>query len=155
MHIPIKVDYGVRALVDLAMHAGEGTVRASEIAARTSIPEPYLAQVLHALSKSGLVRSQRGPQGGHVLAVDPAEIRMSMVMTRLGSVQNLVGCLDDASLCAHTPACAQREVWQSVADAVFDILDSTTIADLVKRTLETAKLRSKSEGTQPLEVVVA
>ena len=57
MNIPIKVDYGVRALVDLAMNGEGKPVRASEIAARTSIPEPYLAQVLHGLSKNGISRA--------------------------------------------------------------------------------------------------
>ena len=47
MHVPIKVDYGVRALVDLAMHGQNGPVRAADIARRTMIPAPFLAQVLH------------------------------------------------------------------------------------------------------------
>ena len=64
MHIPIKVDYGVRALVDLARYTGDRPVRATEIAARAAIPEPYLAQVLNTRRKKGLSRSQRGPRGG-------------------------------------------------------------------------------------------
>ncbi len=134
MHVPIKVDYGVRALVDLAINAKGGTLRASEIAARTAIPEPYLAQVLHTLSKSGLVRSHRGPQGGHALAMEPSEIRLSRVMACLGGVETPVGCLDDATMCIHVPAGAQREVWRAIAEATFKILDSTTIEDLVNRT---------------------
>ena len=133
MHIPIKVDYGVRALVDLAMHHREAPVRAREIAGRTMIPEPYLAQVLHALGKAGMIRSQRGPQGGHTLAVDPAEIKLSMVMECLGPPDNLVACLDDLMACVHVPSCAQREVWQEVELAVHQILNSRTIDDLVRR----------------------
>ena len=134
MHIPIKVDYGVRALVHLARHSEDGPVRANEIARWTAIPEPYLAQVLLTLSKRGLVRSQRGPQGGHALAQNASEIRLSIVMESLGGTENLVGCLDDISRCIHVPACAQREVWRSVEEAVYNILDSTTIDDLAKRT---------------------
>lgn len=134
MHIPIKVDYGVRALVDIAMHSDGRPVRASEIASRAMIPEPYLAQVLHALSKSGIVKSQRGPLGGHSLAKKPSEIRLSKIMATLGSSETPVACLDDINSCIHVPACAQREVWRNVAEAVFNILDSTTIEDLVKRT---------------------
>ena len=88
MHIPIKVDYGVRALVDLALHVEDQPIRASEIAGRTLIPEPYLAQVMHALGKGGMVRSQRGPLGGHALAMEPKDIRLSMVMDCLGSTEN-------------------------------------------------------------------
>ena len=133
MHIPAKVDYGVRALVDLALHTADEPIRASEIAGRTGIPEPFLAQVLHALNKSGLVRGHRGPQGGHALAIDPSEIRLSTVMTSLGGMDNLVSCLDDANMCVHIPACAQREVWRTVEEAVHRILDATSISDLAER----------------------
>ena len=134
MNIPIKVDYGVRALVDIAMDGSGKPVRASVIAGRTSIPEPYLAQVLHGLSKNGIIKSVRGPQGGHLLAKAPSEIRLSKVMACLGGSETPVACLEDASSCIHVPACAQREVWRNVAETVFKILDSTTIEDLVNRT---------------------
>jgi Rrf2 family protein len=133
MHIPVKVDYGVRALVDLAMHRQNAPVRASEIASRTMIPEPYLAQVLHALGRAGMVRSQRGPHGGHALAVEPDEISLNTVMDCLGARENLVACLEDLKMCIHVPSCAQREVWQEVELAVYRILSSKTIGDLVDR----------------------
>jgi len=134
MYIPIKVDYGVRALVDLALNGNEGPVRASEIARRTVIPEQYLAQVLHTLNKSGFTGSQRGPRGGHFLAMQPSDIRLSSVMVSLGGTEAPVACLADNTICIHSPCCAQREVWRSVAEAVFNILDSTTIEDLVNST---------------------
>ena len=134
MYIPIKVDYGVRALVDLALYGDEGPVRASEIAKRTVIPEQYLAQVLHTLNKSGFTGSQRGPRGGHFLAMQPSDIRLSSVLMSLGGSETPVACLADNTICIHSPCCAQREVWRTVAEAVFNILDSTTIEDLVKST---------------------
>ena len=150
MHIPIKVDYGVRALVDLALHVEDQPIRASEIAGRTLIPEPYLAQVMHALGKGGMVRSQRGPLGGHALAMDPEDIRLSMVMDCLGSTENLVACLDNPALCVHVPLCAQKEVWQSVELAVFNILDSKTIGDLVSRGRALAANATQSGAARPL-----
>ena len=134
MYIPIKVDYGVRALVDLALYGDEGPVRASEIARRTVIPEQYLAQVLHTLNKSGFTGSHRGPRGGHFLAMEPSDIKLSSVMMSLGGTETPVACLADNTICVHSPCCAQREVWRSVAEAVFNILDSTTIEDLVNST---------------------
>lgn len=133
MHIPVKVDYGVRALVDLAIHRAAAPVRASEIAGRTMIPEPYLAQVLYALGRAGLVRSQRGRLGGHSLAVEPDDISLSYVMDCLGPNDNLVPCLQDMNACIHVPVCAQREVWHEVELAVDRVLSSRTIADLVAR----------------------
>ena len=146
MQIPIKVDYGVRALVDLAIHRQNAPLRTSEIASRTMIPEAYLAQVLHALGKAGMVKAQRGPRGGHTLALEPEEIRLSEVMECLGSTENLVFCLDDTAVCIHAPSCAQREVWQEVELAVYSILDSRTIGNLVDRSYEI--LRNRVSETQ-------
>ena len=134
MHIPIQVDYGVRALVDLAAHTTGGSVRASDIARRQGIPEAYLAQVLHSLQKKGVTKSQRGPQGGHSLAMDPSEITMGTVMRYLGGSQSLVGCLDDSGQCDQSPACGQRTVWREVERAIQTVLDATSIADLAERT---------------------
>jgi Rrf2 family protein len=134
MHIPMQVDYGVRALVDLATHQGEGPVRASDIARRQGIPQPYLAQVLHALGKRGVTSSQRGPMGGHSLAVDPSEISMGLVMDYLGGAPALVGCLIDVGSCVQSSDCGQRGVWQQVEEAIHQVLDSTSIADLADKT---------------------
>lgn len=153
MYIPIKVDYGVRALVDLALHGTDGPVRASEIAKRTVIPEPYLAQVLYNLNKSGFTSSQRGPRGGHFLAMEPSVIRLSSVMLSLGAMETPVACLTDNTICIHSPACAQREVWKSVAEAVFNILDSTTIEDLVNRT--PIRPDREEEGESPVRLKTA
>ena len=68
MKVPMKVDYGVRALVDLASHYGDKPVQTAEIADRQGIPEAYLDQVLTTLHEFGFTRSWRGPLGGHVLA---------------------------------------------------------------------------------------
>ena len=152
MHIPMKVDYGVRALVDLAMHADDQPIRASEIAGRTLIPEPYLAQLMHALNKAGIIRSQRGPLGGHALAMDPNDIRLSMVMDCLGSTENLVACLDNPVCCIHFPLCAQKEVWQTVELAVFNILDSRTIGELASRGRIMAADAAPSGFVRPLVV---
>ena len=154
MHIPIKVDYGVRALVDLGLHREAEPIRASEIARRTAIPEPYLAQVLHSLNKYGLIQSYRGPQGGHALAKEPSEIRLSMVMECLGGAETLVGCLGDVNMCIHVPSCAQREVWQRVDQAVYGILDSTSISDLVARTELIAAVRGSVAPVSRVEATV-
>ncbi len=147
MHIPIRVDYGVRALVDLAQHGEGGPVRSADVARRKAIPEPYLVQLLHTLGKGGMVRSQRGPQGGHSLAIDPADIRLSMVTECLEGADTVVRCLEDTASCIHVSCCAQRDVWRAVQEAIHDILDSTSIADLVKRTVEIEAGRSA-----PMEV---
>ena len=135
MHVPIKVDYGVRALVDLAMYGSDGdSLRSSDISQRTAIPNAYLAQVLHSLKKAGFVKSTRGPNGGHQLAVDPDTIHLSSIMEVLDGTDNLVNCLDDDNFCVHSPACAQKEIWRTVEDAIHGVLFSITVSDLARRT---------------------
>ena len=133
MHVPIRVDYGVRALLDLAQHANEGLIPASAIAKRQTIPEPYLERLLNTLSKQGIIRSHTGPQGGHALAMEPAKISLGLVMNVFGGNETLLGCLDDPSVRVQVGCCSQRDVWRSVDKAIEDILNNTTIADLVAK----------------------
>jgi Rrf2 family protein len=133
MRIPMKVDYGVRALVELALHYGEGPIQTSEIARRQGIPEPYLDQLLTILHKFGFIRSRRGPQGGHTLAKDPREISLGMVMATLEGSSAPMDCIAEPSECNLAASCAQREVWRTVEEAVQSVLSSTTIADLAYR----------------------
>ena len=83
MKIPMKVDYGVRALVELARHYGEGHIQTSDIASRQGIPEPYLQQLMATLQKVGFIQSRRGPQGGHSLAMKPESLDLGMIMNTL------------------------------------------------------------------------
>ena len=68
MRLTSKLRYGLRALIDLALHLGGPPVQSHDIAMRQGIPESYLNQLLILLRRGGLVRSVRGPQGGHQLA---------------------------------------------------------------------------------------
>ena len=133
MRIPMKVDYGVRALVELAMHYGQGQVQTSEIAARQGIPESYLVQLMTTLNRCGFVRSRRGPQGGHTLAVDPATVNLHMIMTTLDGNSSPLDCLTYASDCIFADSCAQQEIWKSVEDAIANVLTSITLEHLAQR----------------------
>ena len=149
MHIPIQVDYGVRALVDLAENAEDGPIRASDIAQRQNIPEQYLARVLHTLQRHGITKAQRGPLGGHALARDPAEITMGAVMGFLGPPMVLVNCLDDEGECRQSSACTQRSVWRDVEKAIQQVLDATTIADLARKDRPEEESRPRTADRRP------
>ena len=130
----MKVDYGVRALVDLAQHNEAGRpVRTAEIAGRQAIPEPYLDQVLTTLNKFGFIRSRRGPQGGHVLARPAGEISLNDVVTTLEGRGAPLDCIDDASECSLAEGCAQRDIWRDVEEAVHAVLTTTSVGDLAER----------------------
>ena len=133
MKIPMRVDYGVRALVELALHYGEGSVQTADIARNQEIPEAYLDQLLSTLNKYGFVASRRGPQGGHRLAMDPQEINLHMVMSTLDGHLSPVDCLITPTDCVFSEFCAQQEVWKSVGEAVEEVLRNIKLSDLVQR----------------------
>ena len=138
MKIPMKVDYGVRALVELALHYGDGHIQTAEIAYKQGIPEAYLDQLMSLLNKFGFVHSRRGPQGGHVLAMEPKEITLSMVMAKLDANNSPLDCLVNPDDCVFSDSCAQQEVWKSVEDAIRDLLSNISVADLAVRQMSLA-----------------
>jgi Rrf2 family protein len=129
----MKTDYGVRALTDLANHYGEGLITTASIASREGIPEPFLDQLMILMRKAGLVRSVRGPQGGHQLAKDPGEITLADVVLALEGSLTPIECLEHAEGCAKGPRCAQRAVWQEVQSTVEGILRRVTLRELAER----------------------
>ena len=133
MKIPMRVDYGVRALVELAMHYGEGPVQTALIAKNQEIPEAYLDQLMTTLHKFGFVVSRRGPQGGHRLAMAPEDINLHMVMTTLDGGLSPLDCLTNPTDCVFSDTCAQQEVWKSVEDAVAAVLRNITLSVLAQR----------------------
>ena len=133
MKIPMRVDYGVRALVELALHHDQSPLQTADIASSQGIPEAYLDQLMTTLHKFGFVVSRRGPQGGHWLAMDPQDINLHMVMSTLDGNLSPLDCLINPTDCVFSESCAQQEVWKSVEDAVEEVLRNITLSDLVKR----------------------
>ena len=133
MRIPMKVDYGVRALVELALHHGEGHLHTADIARNQGIPEAYLDQLMTTLHKFGFVVSRRGPQGGHRLAMEPRDINLHMVMKTLDGSLSPLDCLINPTECVFSESCAQQEVWKSVEGAVEEVLRNINLSDLALR----------------------
>ena len=133
MKVPMKVDYGVRALVELALRYGSGQVQTAEIALKRGIPEAYLDQLMTNLNKVGFVNSRRGPQGGHVLAMEPSKINLSMITNALDGNTSPLECFIHPDECMFSDNCAQQEIWKSVEDAVHNLLTNITLADLLQR----------------------
>ncbi len=133
MRVSMKVDYGVRALIDLAQHQGEGPVQTAEIAQRQGVPEPYLDQLLTTLRKVGFIKSRRGPQGGHVLATDPSKISLGMVVSSLEGPSVPIDCVDGTMACGVASHCVQQDIWRNINELTQTVLNSTSIAELVTR----------------------
>jgi Rrf2 family protein len=127
MKVSMRVDYGIRVLVDLAQ--AEGVAQTSDIAHRQGIPEPYLDQILTVLRKAGFIASKRGPQGGHVLARDPSQVSVAEVMAALGNPPSL-RCLEQPSDCVQSTLCVQRDVWRQIDEATQKLLAAISIGEM-------------------------
>jgi len=143
MKLSTRGDYATRALVELAALPEDGSLTLGQLAGRTGVPRRYLEQLLLRLRAGDVVRTRRGPAGGYQLARPAAELTV-------GSVIRLMDGPLAPSLCAsrtrHEPcpayrcpdeeACALRDLWLEVRNAISDIVDHTTFADLAGRSQE-------------------
>ena len=135
MLLSTKGDYGVRALIDLAKHAGEGPVQRAEIARRRRIPESYLDHLLAQLRRDGFIRSTRGPGGGHQLAKPPEEICLLHVLESLEGSLAPLQCLDAAPETGEA-ICGQEWVWREIYDQMRQRLAAVSLAELVEHERE-------------------
>jgi len=126
-----KGRYSLRAMLDLAVHFGQGQIRIKDISARQQISARYLEQLFIPLRKAGLVRSLRGAGGGFTLAKPPSEIPLSeIIRVAEGSVVP-VRCVDKPKLCPQSDVCITRNIWTEMGRAISKVLESTTLQDLV------------------------
>jgi Rrf2 family transcriptional regulator, cysteine metabolism repressor len=132
MRISSRGEYGIRALLDLALRYGEGPVQSREIHQRQAIDENYLNQILIVLRKAGLIESQRGPQGGHRLARPPAKITLLEVVSALEGPL-LVSEAGERSEGDRIDRDVVRGMWTELRTNLETQLAALTIEDLVSR----------------------
>lgn len=131
-----KGKYGLKALIHLSsLPAGE-TAQAIDIAEANTIPKKFLDAILGELRNAGVVHSKKGPGGGYMLARPPGEIRLGHVIRTLDGPLAPIACASRTAYqpcedCADVDACAVRLVMVKVRDAMSDILDRVTLADML------------------------
>jgi Rrf2 family cysteine metabolism transcriptional repressor len=133
MKLSTRGRYGLRALLDLALHQGEGLVLLKDIARRQEFSLPYLEHLIAPLIAAGLVKSTRGARGGVSLLKPPSEIKLSEVVQLLEGSITLVDCVNNPALCHRSALCVTRDIWVEMKEAMSQVLDSTTLQDLVER----------------------
>lgn len=135
MKVSTRGEYGVRAMVALAKHYGDGPVSLVAIAQDSSVPSTYLEQLIAPLRRADLVHSTRGAQGGYELSRPPASIRVGDVYRVMEGPVAPMDCVseDEAEqTCPLIIGCETRPVWLKVRDSIIEALDSTTLEDLVR-----------------------
>jgi Rrf2 family protein len=135
MRVSSRGEYGLRALIDLTQHYGQGPVTSADIARRQMIPLNYLNQLLLILRNAGLIRSTRGPGGGHELARPPESITMGEVLDVLEGPRSPASCVNtkNPAECDLADQCALRPVWDQIRLETERILESRTLLDLVQK----------------------
>ena len=150
MRVSAKADYAIRAMVELAA-AGDGPVKGDRIAQAQEIPINFLENILVALRHAGLVRSQRGVDGGYWLARPAAEINLAQVIRAVdGPLANVRGQRSEELEFVGASA-PLRDVWVAVRASLRGVLESVTLADVASGELppEVAALARDPDAWTP------
>ena len=146
MKISYKGDYALKAILDLSYRFEEkGAVSISEISKRQNIPAQYLEQIMLVLKGAGMIGSKRDVGGNFFLKKAPAEIAVGDVIRLVEGPVEPIACagkIHDYS-CGEEKECVFREVWVNVAEAISEIVDNVTFADIMRRDRE---IKRKNTG---------
>ncbi|MFC1901302.1 RrF2 family transcriptional regulator [Chloroflexota bacterium] len=133
MKLSTRARYGTRALLELSLRQGEGPILLKEIAKKQQISLPYLEHLVSPLIAGGIVRSIKGPRGGVFLAKTPEEIKLSEVIQLLEGSVAPVECINNPGVCERSEFCVTRDIWSELKMVMNEVLESTTLEDLVER----------------------
>jgi Rrf2 family protein len=126
-------DYTMRALVHLAARRDEGPLAAKALASACDIPEDFAYKILQRLTKSGIVESHMGVQGGFVLARNPQEINLLEIVEAVQGPVAVRKCLlGKEEACPRHPSCPVAAKLGGLQDTISDFLSSITLADVLE-----------------------
>ncbi len=123
--ISTKGRYGLTLMIELARNYGSGPISLKSIAEQKELSNHYLEQLATPLRNAGLIRSIRGPYGGYTLAKEPKEITAGDVIRVLEGPITLVEGMENEEA-------AQRKLWKQIRDVIKEVLDTTTLEDLLQ-----------------------
>lgn len=145
-----KTKYGLQALIALARKYGEGPVLIATLANEEQIPLKFLELILLDLKNSGIVESKKGRGGGYQMSQAPAKITVGAVIRLMEGPLAPIPCASETAYrpceeCRDVQECGTRLVMREVRDAIADILDRTTLADVLQK-VEKVKSQKLEEG---------
>ena len=134
MKISTKGRYALRMLIDLAMNGKESYVSLKDIAERQNISKKYLEQIVPLLSRSGLLKTNRGYQGGYMLSKKPDQYTVGEILRLTEGSLAPVACLDiDVNECQRADDCITLPVWRGLYEVITNYLDSITLQDIIEK----------------------
>ena len=134
MKISTKSQYALKLMLALALQEEGVNLSVKTVAASQGISEKYLEQIIPILVRDGLVRSVRGAKGGYHLTRDPEDYTVGAILRTVEGSIAPVSCLDDAvNQCARCKECVTLDLWEQVDQAISNVVDHVTLADLVDK----------------------
>ena len=130
MHVTAKADYAVRAVVELASGSQDSPRKVDEVAQAQGIPVSFLENILTQLRSAGLVRSQRGPEGGYWLAKPPEEVNLAQVIRAVEGPLVGVRGLRPEEVVYTGSAESLQQVWLALRANLRKVLEHVTLADV-------------------------
>ncbi|GHU74224.1 AsnC family transcriptional regulator [Clostridia bacterium] len=131
MKLSTRSQYGIHAMLDLALAYGEGPQPLRLVAERQDVPEQYLEQLIAPLRRAGLVKSARGASGGYELTQPPEDIQVGGILRALEGPVRLTDCVMEPDACSRAGECPSRALWEKLNQAIQNVLDNTTLAELL------------------------
>jgi len=130
--ISTKGRYALRMMIDLTQHLNEGNIALKDIAQRQEISKKYLEQIIPALSRAGMLLTEKGARGGYRLASRPEEITVGDILRATEGNVVPVSCLEKcAAPCERRENCLTLPMWSGLDRVVNEYLDSISLQDLV------------------------
>ena len=130
MKLSTKGRYGVKAMVELAIHYGDSPLSIKTISQRQGISEYYLEQLFSPLRKAKLINSIRGAQGGYILGREPKDIKVSDIMYVLEGPIEIADCIEGVD-CNNIDCCATRLLWTKIKNSIDEVMEGITLQDIV------------------------
>ncbi len=136
MRISTRGEYGVRAMIYLALNYKDGDIPLSRIAMEENISQQYLEQIFSPLRQEGLINSKRGAKGGYTLASSPEKIFVGDIIRVLEGPIAPVECVSDLNKdincrCGRSDDCLARRVWEKLRDHINELLNDISLQDML------------------------
>jgi Rrf2 family protein len=144
-----RTQYGLKAMLALGSRYGEGPVLIAALSKQESIPTKFLELILLDLKGSGLLISKKGPRGGYQLSRPPSTITLGSLIRMMEGPLAPLPCASETAYrpceeCVDIESCGTRIIMRQVRDAMANVLDRTTLADLIRQ-VDSVRAKSRRE----------
>jgi Rrf2 family protein len=145
MKLSTKARYGMRAMVDLALHYEKGPILLKDIAKRQEVSMKYLDHIISTLRANGLIESAKTRHSGYVVSRAPCQIKTYEIIKAVEGSLALVDCVDDPKICHRADFCATLNLWKKLKKSMRDVLEGVTLEDLANEQREIIEQKTKGE----------